>query len=405
MFCRSASIVSPRTSPYTKLLLFKCIYVLSVTQNNLLVYLAFVGCILPLGSLTNITRSVVWGNFATVVECTLMYFIAARLYKIEDYNHHSLVKEAHFGKPDQPEGAQYLSKTLPYEDNAALERYSEDSLSEYDEERGAGEMERKINSSINEKLQNMTIKLVSESDREQYHKLAYSDSDDCSVSTSHSKRFRKTTQGSVEGMFGPVKGTPQAIALKRVRAEQDQVSVRSYSGSTRSSRCDIASVRSSRADVRGEDVEPRIRIVGGKLNISLSTKDIAKLTKCERALEEEEEEEVVRRSDRRKRRSRSRNSMQFLKLSKYNTLEDDQEGMQEGTLVYDETQCQEAILYDEKDATLKYEDKDATLKFDEHQRSAVNTSIEDYDFNPDTIERTSSVSSVSGKYVSKISLV
>lgn len=398
MFCRSASIVSPRTSPYTKLILFKCIYVLSVTQNNLLVYLAFVGYIEPLGSLTNITRSVVWGNFGTVVECTLMYFIAARLYKIEDYNHHSLVKEPHFGKADLPEGTsqapQYtVSKTPAYSDNGALEHYSEpDSMS--DEERGVGcEIERKINSSINDKLQNLTIKLVSDNDREQYHKLAYSDdSDECSVSNT----------SRVEGMFGPVKGG-RGDALKRIRlaeSEQDQVSMRSYSGSTRasirSSRCDVASVRSSRGDMREE--EPRIRIVGGKLNISLSTKDIALLTKCE-----EGDEEVVRRCDRRKRRTRSRNSMQFLKLSKYNTLEDEEEE-REGTLTYGD-QVQETKVYDDRDATLKYEDKDATLKFDEHE--VVNTSIEDYDFNPEAIERTSSVSSVSGKtqYVSKISLV
>ena len=246
ILCRSASLVAPHTSPYIKLILFKCVFILSSLQNHGLIFMAFNKLIPKLGTnIDPVIRAVVWSNFATVIECAIAYFIATRVYRIKDYNK--------VGKPDHRGESVEAPKIFPGNQPSNLDIDSP-TLSD---------LAPDTKDLRNLKFEKMGIKDIS------------SDLDKCSSSTNLSTLIynsdedvcKKTSKGKLrKGVFKSadtvVPNRKNHSKLQRPRS---------------SGRLSGNYTQLTEEDQDLCQFEPRISITQGKVNISINPKDFAKL--------------------------------------------------------------------------------------------------------------------------------
>ena len=269
VLCRAASIVSPRTSPFLKLILYKSIYILSAVQGHVLLYLAFHKILPAVSDIAPVTRAIVWTNFATITECTFAYFLAIRLYKVREYTEVQSFKSGNITKTlEKVESRDALYRST-FEGEKKKGELGSGEISEGDVSASTPELELDQQDLMNLKLLGLKVKLPAEVE-DTYsmsslkgHLTLSSDED-----PSHYRKgkLKKGAFRSVDTMLAATKNpaiSPKSAHLIR----GDKAATLDYTKAT------------IKEQDEEEDIEPKIRIVGGKVNISLSSRDLAKLCK------------------------------------------------------------------------------------------------------------------------------
>ncbi|KAL5254421.1 hypothetical protein ACHWQZ_G014013 [Mnemiopsis leidyi] len=271
VLCRAASIVSPRTSPFLKLILYKSIYILSAVQGHVLLYMAFHKILPAISDIAPVTRAIVWTNFATITECTFAYFLAIRLYKIREYTEIQSFKARNISKTlEKVESRDALYKST-FEGEKKKGDMGSGEVSEGGASASTPELELDKQDLMNLKLLGLKVKLPAEVD-DTYSMSSFKgqltlSSDD---EQSHYKKgkLKKGAFRSVDTMLAATK--KPAISPKSAHL------IRGDKAAT----IDYAKVAiKEQEEEEDENIEPKIRIVGGKVNISLSSRDLAKLCK------------------------------------------------------------------------------------------------------------------------------
>ena len=309
--CRAASIVQPRTSPFIKLFLYKCIYILSAVQGNVLLYLAFNRILPAVSDIEPVTRAVVWSNFATVTECTFAYFIAVRVYKVDDYalvqSHKPeraktldrVEKEAEFYRTTFEGPADGESPRRP----ATLEAVVKKTHSSDDISLSTPELELDSQNLLSLKLLGLNVKLPEEVEeklslsslrkdslrKEMIRRDSLLSADNSSRDTlkglSSKSKFDLSSDEDIipKTKSGKLKKDSRSFrsadAMMMEGPRQQHNVVTKTATLRRSDKSDGYSKLPHRDAAHDSDFEPKVSIVGGKVNISLSSKDLAKLCK------------------------------------------------------------------------------------------------------------------------------
>ena len=271
VLCRAASIVSPRTSPFLKLIFYKSIYILSAVQGHALLYLAFYKILPAVSDIAPVTRAIVWANFFTITECTFAYFIAIKLYKVKEYTEIRSFKSN-------------LSKTLEkVESRDAFYRAS------FEGEKKRGSLPNRENSDgeasastpeleldqqdlVNLKLLGLKVKLPAEVDEtlslsSLRGQLTLSSDEDAVKCQKGKLKKGAPAFRSVDTMLDPTKN--QAVVPKSALLVRGD----------KSATIGYAKLPIKEQDEEDRDIEPKISIVDGKVNIALSSRDLVKLCK------------------------------------------------------------------------------------------------------------------------------
>lgn len=273
VLCRAASIVSPRTSPFLKLIFYKSIYILSAIQGHVLLYLAFHKILPAASDIAPITRAIVWANFATVTECAFFYFIAIRLYKVKEYTEFQSFKSRKVSKTLE----RVESRDAFYRSTFEGKKMSGDLTGE-DCSEGASastpELELDRQDLVNLKLLGLKVKLPAEVDETHsmsslkgHNALALSSDEEPAKYKKGKLKKGVPTFRSVDTMLHPAhhqSTTPKSAHL----TQGDKAATIGYTK---------LPIKEQDEDV--PNIEPKIRIVGGKVNISLSSRDLVKLCK------------------------------------------------------------------------------------------------------------------------------
>ena len=310
--CRAASIVQPRASPFIKLIMYKCIYILSAIQGNVLLYLAFNKILPAVSDIEPITRAVVWSNFATVTECTFAYFIAVRVYKIDDYTltqpfksdgtktRARVQKEAEFYRTTFEAPVDNVSsRRSTLEVDLRRAHSSADDVSLSTPEVGLDNynlldlkllgLNVKLSDEVEERLSLSSLRRGSLS-KDNIHRDSFQGDSPLAVALrkdsikGHSIKSKfdlSSEDDSPKNYLGKLKkGSRASRSADTMRTDDDALNLNSSKTAKflRSDKAETTSY-SKLSEEDSSQIEPKVRIVGGKVNISLSSKDIAKLCK------------------------------------------------------------------------------------------------------------------------------
>lgn len=231
----------------------------------MLLYMAFNKILPAINDIAPVTRAIVWTNFFTITECTFAYFIAIRLYKVKQYTEMQSLKHGHIRTLEREDSIPRYKSSIDKGDPLKLHSDEEATAS-------TPELELDQQDLVNLKLLGLKVKLPGEQEESlslsslRGHVANFSSDED------HTATFKK---GKLKkGAF---------------RSDTMLDPVRRHSGSIPKSalvvREKAATIGYAKVPIKEQDeeetrdIEPKIRIVGGKVNISLSSKDLVKLCK------------------------------------------------------------------------------------------------------------------------------